>query len=106
MCQALSDLSRAFKSAYLALDSLLRIRQVWQGWLQNPNSTTLSQNVFDARNSLLEFGRWQSIEAIIQAAIETAGGLELTPKEDVSWLEGWMNMQALTGDDPFSMGDA
>lgn len=106
VCEALGTLSRAWRSAYRALDSLASIRQIWQGWLQSPISTTLSQNVFDARNSLLEFGRWESIEAVIQAAMETAGSLELTPKEDVSWLESWMNMQALTGDDPFAMGFA
>ena len=106
VCQALGALSRSWRSAYRALDSLARIRQIWQGWLQNPNSTALSQNVFDARNSLLEFGRWESIEAVIQTAMEHAGSLDLGPKEDVSWLEGWINLQALTGDDPFSMGYA
>lgn len=104
-CHALSQLSRSWKTnALRALASLARIRQVWQSWLQDPQVTTLSRNFFDAQQSVSE-SRWAAIDLVIQSAMETAAGQDLTPKEDVSWLEGWVQMQAM-GCDPFSVACA
>ncbi|KAK2754287.1 hypothetical protein FQN54_007167 [Arachnomyces sp. PD_36] len=107
-CEALSDLSRAFGSAVRALDSLARTRQLWQSWLETPATPSTAKGPFsppppsfvtpDAR-------RWIAIDDVIGRT--SAMIHETPPTEEVSWLEGWMQMQSMTTEaDPFSMAYA
>lgn len=95
-CDALRDLSRAFNSAIRALESIARIRQVWQTWLEDPELKRSSKSVFMAHESVPDMSRWLAIDDVIGK-----GGIDNTqpspPDNEVSWLEGWMQMQ-----DPFS----
>lgn len=107
-CEALRDLTRAFKSASRALESLAGTRQLWQSWLETPATTSSNIKVPfsppppsfptpDAR-------RWIAIDDVIGQT--SAMVQEAPPTEEVSWLEGWMRMQSMTETDPFSMAYA
>lgn len=107
-CEALSDLSRAFQSAIRALDTLARTRQLWQSWLETPsspnNATKAPFSPPPPSFSTLDARRWIAIDDVIG---RTAAMIQETPPtEEVSWLEGWMQMQNMAETDPFSMAYA
>lgn len=103
-CEALSDISRAFRSAIRALESLARTRQLWQSWLETP-ATPGGQGPFSPPPpsfSTPDARRWIAIDEVIGRT--SAIIHETPPTEEVSWLEGWMQMQSMnTETDPFSM---
>ena len=103
-CEALSDLTRAFRSAIRALDSLARTRQLWQSWLETPATPTSTKGPFSPpppTAATLDARRWIAIDDVIGRTAAMVH--ETPPTEEVSWLEGWMQMQSTTETDPFSM---
>lgn len=106
-CEALSDLSRAFRSAIRALETLARTRQLWQSWLETPASQTAVKGPFSPPPpsfTTADSRRWIAIDDVIGRT--SARVHETPPTEEVSWIEGWMQMQSMTETDPFSMAYA
>lgn len=108
-CDALKKVAQSFELAAWQLRSIDRIRQVWYDLLENQNQnlnesgTMAQQNTREMSPQLPE--RWAAIEAVIQKAMVPTE-VDLSAREQMAWFNTWMQIEAISGVDPFSVGYA
>lgn len=107
-CEALKEASKSHELAAWQLRSLDRVCQVWYDWLEKDELTKEKQN--DTASTACISSpegpeRWAAIELVIQKAL---GNRDFSPVGEgkMPWMDTWMQMQAISGVDPFSMGYA
>ncbi|EAS35971.2 fungal specific transcription factor [Coccidioides immitis RS] len=100
-CEALKELSIAFRSATRALDSIAKTKEKWQASLDNPDMDTTLKTYFQVQQPISDPKIWQAVDEVI---CQEQNMHQSDPQlDDVSWLDGWMAMQAMTAD-PFALG--
>lgn len=105
-CDALKDVSGSYQLSAWQLRSIDRVRQVWYDMLENHHNHDQPEVKPPPRETSPEGPeRWAAIEAVIQKAM-VPGDDGSSPTEQMPWFDTWMQMQSISGVDPFSMGCA
>jgi len=105
-CDALKDVSELYRPSAWQLRSIDRVRQVWHDLLENHNHDQDVRRPAARATSPEGPERWAAIEAVIKKAMGPSTGNAAPATEQMPWLDTWMQMQSISGVDPFSMGCA